>query len=97
MNFANGAGASTTQYDAAFERKAWLLVGFTWIAYCLNYSDRQVIKGSLWCLVLTVLVGAALLVEPRRGLVESAMTGARTQGPELPGRHCTWLFRWYEI
>ena len=39
----NGTGASTTQYDAAFERKAWLLVGFTWIAYCLNYSDRQVI------------------------------------------------------
>jgi len=39
----NGTGASTTQYDGAFERKAWLLVGFTWIAYCLNYSDRQVI------------------------------------------------------
>lgn len=39
----NGTGTGTTQYDAAFERKAWLLVGFTWIAYCLNYSDRQVI------------------------------------------------------
>jgi len=43
MNFANSAGTSTTPYDSAFERKAWLLVGFTWIAYCLNYSDRQVI------------------------------------------------------
>jgi MFS family permease len=39
----NRAGASTTPYGPAFERKAWLLVAFTWIAYCLNYSDRQVI------------------------------------------------------
>jgi len=37
-------GATTTPHDdAALQRKAWLLVGFTWIAYCLNYSDRQVI------------------------------------------------------
>jgi len=27
----------------ALEKKAWLLVAFTWVAYCLNYSDRQVI------------------------------------------------------
>jgi len=39
----NSTGVSTKQYDAAFERKAWLRVGFTWFAYCLNYSDRQVI------------------------------------------------------
>lgn len=37
------AFVSPPQPDAALERKAWLLVAFTWIAYCLNYSDRQVI------------------------------------------------------
>ena len=35
--------ASAAQREADLDRKAWLLVGFTWIAYCLNYSDRQVI------------------------------------------------------
>jgi MFS family permease len=39
----SGAFASAAQQEAALERKAWLLVGFTWVAYCLNYSDRQVI------------------------------------------------------
>lgn len=39
----SSAFASPAQQEAAIERKAWLLVGFTWIAYCLNYSDRQVI------------------------------------------------------
>src|SRR5438034_8989396 len=39
----NGVYASQAERDASLERKAWLLVGFTWIAYCLNYSDRQVI------------------------------------------------------
>jgi MFS family permease len=34
---------SEVEKEAALQRKAWLLVGFTWIAYCLNYSDRQVI------------------------------------------------------
>ena len=34
---------SSSQQEAALERKAWLLVAFTWVAYCLNYSDRQVI------------------------------------------------------
>jgi predicted MFS family arabinose efflux permease len=39
----SAAFAKSEQEQAALERKAWLLVGFTWIAYCLNYSDRQVI------------------------------------------------------
>jgi len=34
---------SEAEEEAKLDRKAWLLVGFTWIAYCLNYSDRQVI------------------------------------------------------
>src|SRR5579872_114997 len=34
---------SPAQREADLDRRAWLLVGFTWIAYCLNYSDRQVI------------------------------------------------------
>src|SRR5215472_3064339 len=38
-----GAFRSSAEKEAALERRAWLLVGFTWIAYCLNYSDRQVI------------------------------------------------------
>jgi len=38
-----GAVTSDAEKQAALERKAWLLVGFTWVAYCLNYSDRQVI------------------------------------------------------
>ena len=38
--------ASAAQKQVDLERKAWLLVGFTWIAYCLNYSDRQVIFSS---------------------------------------------------
>ena len=33
---------SAEQNESALERKAWLLVAFTWVAYCLNYSDRQV-------------------------------------------------------
>lgn len=35
--------ATPQRKDAALERKAWLLVAFMWVAYCLNYSDRQVI------------------------------------------------------
>jgi len=39
----SGAVVSAEQQEGALERKAWLLVAFTWLAYCLNYSDRQVI------------------------------------------------------
>ncbi len=39
----SGSFARVEDKEAALERRAWLLVGFTWIAYCLNYSDRQVI------------------------------------------------------
>jgi len=39
----SSAFARAANQEAALERKAWLLVGFTWLAYCLNYSDRQVI------------------------------------------------------
>ena len=39
----SGVFGSELEKEAALQRKAWLLVGFTWIAYCLNYSDRQVI------------------------------------------------------
>ena len=39
----SGAFGSDLEKEAVVQRKAWLLVGFTWIAYCLNYSDRQVI------------------------------------------------------
>src|SRR5579863_2155282 len=35
--------ASAAQREADLDRKAWLLVGFAWFTYCLNYSDRQVI------------------------------------------------------
>lgn len=34
---------TSSSQEAALERKAWMLVAFTWVAYCLNYSDRQVI------------------------------------------------------
>ena len=39
----SGVFRSEAEEEAKLNRKAWLLVGFTWIAYCLNYSDRQVI------------------------------------------------------
>jgi len=38
----SGSGIAALQ-EAVLERRAWLLVAFTWVAYCLNYSDRQVI------------------------------------------------------
>lgn len=39
----SSAFANLAKRDGSLERKAWLLVAFTWVAYCLNYSDRQVI------------------------------------------------------
>jgi MFS transporter, Spinster family, sphingosine-1-phosphate transporter len=39
----SNAFLSAAEQEAALNRKAWLLVGFTWVAFCLNYSDRQVI------------------------------------------------------
>ena len=62
----NSAGANTTQYDAAFEGKAWLLVGFTWIAYCLNYSDRQVIFS-----IFPILKSELKITEAQLGLTGS--------------------------
>jgi predicted MFS family arabinose efflux permease len=32
-----------TLTDATATRRAWMLVGFMWVAYFLNYSDRQVV------------------------------------------------------
>lgn len=36
-------GLTGKRSAAASEKQAWLLVGFMWVAYCLNYSDREVI------------------------------------------------------
>lgn len=35
------AGAAAA--GAAASRRAWLLVAFMWVAFCLNYADRQVV------------------------------------------------------
>jgi MFS family permease len=60
--FATGAGK-----QAPLERRAWLLVGFTWIAYCLNYSDRQVIFS-----IFPILKSELHFTDAQLGLTGSA-------------------------
>jgi len=45
----------------------WLLVGFTWIAYCLNYSDRQVIFS-----IFPILKSELHFTDAQLGLTSSA-------------------------
>lgn len=61
------AFAKSEQQQAALERKAWLLVGFTWIAYCLNYSDRQVIFS-----IFPILKSELHFSDAQLGLTSSA-------------------------
>jgi MFS family permease len=56
-----------TDVDASLERRAWLLVGFTWIAYCLNYSDRQVIFS-----IFPILKSELHFTDAQLGLTGSA-------------------------
>jgi predicted MFS family arabinose efflux permease len=60
------AFADNAEQDAALQRKAWLLVGFTWIAYCLNYSDRQVIFS-----IFPILKSELRFTEAQLGLTGS--------------------------
>ena len=59
--------ASEAQREAALDRRAWLLVGFTWIAYCLNYSDRQVIFS-----IFPILKSELHFTDAQLGLTGSA-------------------------
>jgi MFS family permease len=59
--------ASAAQHEAELDRKAWLLVGFTWIAYCLNYSDRQVIFS-----IFPILKSELHFTDAQLGLTGSA-------------------------
>jgi len=63
--------ASTAWSDAQdtrkLERRAWLLVGFTWVAYCLNYSDRQVIFS-----IFPILKSELHFTDAQLGLTGSA-------------------------
>lgn len=63
----SGHFASAAEQDAAIERKAWLLVGFTWVAYCLNYSDRQVIFS-----IFPILKSELHFSDAQLGLTSSA-------------------------
>lgn len=59
--------ASAAQREADLDRRAWLLVGFTWIAYCLNYSDRQVIFS-----IFPILKSELHFTDAQLGLTGSA-------------------------
>ena len=58
---------SPAQREADLDRRAWLLVGFTWIAYCLNYSDRQVIFS-----IFPILKSELHFTDAQLGLTSSA-------------------------
>jgi MFS family permease len=58
---------SAAQREADLDRRAWLLVGFTWIAYCLNYSDRQVIFS-----IFPILKSELHFTDGQLGLTSSA-------------------------
>ena len=58
---------SPAQREADLDRRAWLLVGFTWIAYCLNYSDRQVIFS-----IFPILKSELHFTDAQLGLTGSA-------------------------
>ena len=58
---------SPAQREAELDRRAWLLVGFTWIAYCLNYSDRQVIFS-----IFPILKSELHFTDAQLGLTSSA-------------------------
>ena len=59
--------ASVAQREADLDRRAWLLVGFTWVAYCLNYSDRQVIFS-----IFPILKSELHFTDAQLGLTGSA-------------------------
>lgn len=59
--------ASPAQREADLDRRAWLLVGFTWIAYSLNYSDRQVIFS-----IFPILKSELHFTDAQLGLTSSA-------------------------
>ena len=62
-----GASANAAHNERALERRAWLLVAFTWVAYCLNYSDRQVIFS-----IFPVLKSELHFTDAQLGLTGSA-------------------------
>jgi len=61
-----GVSANATQRGAA-QKQAWLLVAFTWVAYCLNYGDRQIIFS-----IFPVLKSELHFTDAQLGLTGSA-------------------------
>jgi len=56
---------SVAQREAAPDRKAWLLVAFTWVAYCLNYRPASHLLDVSHSEIHTAFYGCAARADGR--------------------------------
>src|SRR5215831_1236273 len=71
----------TRQTDAATASRAWALVGFMWVAYFLNYSDRQVVFS-----IFPVLKSQLHFTDTQLGLSGSMFLWVYAIGSPLAGQ-----------